>query len=197
MAELISAMAAGWNAKMIVETWSEGGVIETSLGLSIARKHTNGRHVCIVPNELSKLEYSKKMGEQGTSTEIIVGEAEEVMKDFIEEIDFMVVDCEGIKDLMKVLKVAKLSVKGAVLICKNVNFRSGDFKWENIVVEEGGLRSRRVVRSVFLPVGKGLDIAHVSAVGGNLGKDGHGRGGSKRWIKHIDQRSGEVHVIRR
>ncbi|GAU51096.1 hypothetical protein TSUD_185260 [Trifolium subterraneum] len=191
--ELISAMAAGWKAKLILETWSEGGVIETSIGLSIARKHTSGRHVCIVSNEKSKLEYIQKMGELVTSTEIIVGEAEEIMKDFIEEIDFMVVDCKGIRDFSRVLKVGKLSVNGAVLVCKNASYRNGNFKWENVVVEE---ESRRVVRSVYLPVGMGVDIAHVSAVGGNLGKDGIGRR-NKRWIKHVDQRSGEMHVIRR
>ncbi|CAL5198062.1 unnamed protein product [Lathyrus oleraceus] len=196
VAELISAMAAGWNAKVIVETWSEGGVIETSIGLAIARKHTSGRHVCIVPNERSRLEYSDRIGETGASTEIMVGEPDEVMERFVEEIDFMVVDCKGDKDFSRVLKVAKLSVKGAVLVCKNANLRNGNFKWENVVVEEGGLPSRRVVRSVFLPVGKGLDMAHVSAVGGNLGKDGRGRSG-KRWIRHVDQRSGEMHVIRR
>jgi hypothetical protein len=200
--ELISAMAAGWKAKLIVETWSSsssssegGGVIETSIGLSIARKHTSGRHVCIVPNEKSKLEYTEKMGESVTSTEIIVGEAEEIVKDFTEKIDFMVVDCKGIGDFSRVLKVAKLSVNGAVLVCKNASLRSGNFKWENVVVEEQ--ESRRVVRSVFLPVGKGLDIAHVSAVGGNLGKDGRRRSNKRRWIKHVDQRSGEMHVIRR
>jgi hypothetical protein len=197
--ELISAMAAGWKAKLIVETWSSssegGGVIETSIALSIARKHTSGRHVCIVPNEKSKLEYTEKMGESVTSTEIIVGEAEEIVKGLIEKIDFLVVDCKGIRDFSRVLKVAKLSVNGAVLVCKNASLRSGNFKWENVVVEEQ--ESRRVVRSVFLPVGKGLDIAHVSAVGGNLGKDGRRRSSNKRWIKHVDQRSGEMHVIRR
>jgi hypothetical protein len=151
--------------------------------------------VCIVPNEKSKLEYTEKMGESVTSTEIIVGEAEEIVKGLIEKIDFLVVDCKGIRDFSRVLKVAKLSVNGAVLVCKNASLRSGNFKWENVVVEEQ--ESRRVVRSVFLPVGKGLDIAHVSAVGGNLGKDGRRRSNKRRWIKHVDQRSGEMHVIRR
>ncbi|KAJ1419149.1 hypothetical protein SESBI_15420 [Sesbania bispinosa] len=188
VAELVSAMAAGWNAQFIVETWSQGGVIATSIGLSIARGHTGGRHVCIVPDERSRLEYGERMGEAGKSTEIMVGEAEEVMEG-LEGIDFMVVDCRR-KEFSRVLRMAKLSSKGAVLLCKNANSRNvPGFKWRS-VLDEG---SRRLVRSVFLPVGKGLDIAHVSAIGGNLA--GHGR--AKRWIKHVDQQSGEVHVIRR
>lgn len=192
VAELVSAMAAGWSTQLIVETWSEGGAIAASIGLAIARGHTGGRHVCIVPDERSRLEYGERMGETGLSTEVVVGEVEEVMAE-LEGIDFMVVDCRGREEFSKVLRVARLSDKGAVLLCKNANSRSAapGFKWRNVL--EGG--SRRLVRSVFLPVGKGLDIAHVSSAIKAAGSYG-GRGG-KRWIKHVDQQSGEVHVIRR
>ncbi|KAK7330684.1 hypothetical protein VNO77_24882 [Canavalia gladiata] len=195
VAELVSAMAAGWNAQLIVETWSsEGGVMATSMGLGIARGHTGGRHVCIVPDERSRLEYAESMEEAGMSPEIVVGEAEEVMEGLV-GIDFMVVDSRR-KNFSRVLRVAKLSSKGAVLICKNANLRNVclGFKWRSVVELHEG--SRRVVRSVFLPVGKGLDIAHVSAIGGNSVSSLKGAR-SKRWIKHVDQQSGEVHVIRR
>ena len=189
MAELISAMAAGWNAKLIVETWSHGGVMPTSIGLEIASRHTDGRHVCIVPDERSRSEYVQNMSIAGMSTEVVVGEAEEVMKG-ISGIDFLVVDSRR-RDFSRVLRLAKLSNKGAVLVCKNANSRANSgFKWRCVLDD----RSRRIVRSVFLPVGKGLDIAHVSALGGNLGTNVKG---GKRWIKHVDQLSGEVHVIRR
>ncbi|KAJ6415331.1 hypothetical protein OIU84_004175 [Salix udensis] len=72
VAELISAMAAGWNAKLIVETWLQGGILAASIGLAIASRHTGGRHVCIVPDELSRSEYEEAMGEAGMSPEIIV-----------------------------------------------------------------------------------------------------------------------------
>lgn len=191
MAELVSAMAAGWNAQLIVETWSEGGVMATSVGLAVARTHTGGRHVCVVPDERSRSEYAERMGEAGMSAEIVVGEAEEVMEGLGGGIDFMVVDSTR-GNFSRVLRLAKLSNKGAVLICKNVNSAtniasSSGFRWRSVLEEGSG--SRRVVRSVFLPVGKGLDIAHVSAIGGGSA--------AKRWFKHVDQQSGEVHVIRR
>lgn len=193
MAELVSAMAAGWNAQLIVETWSQGGAIPTSVGLAIARAHTGGRHVCIVPDEGSRSEYAERMAEAGVSSpEIVVGEAEEAM-DNLAGVDFLVVDGRR-KDFSRVLRVAKLSSKGGVLVCKNAESRTASrFRWKS-VVDEGS--SRCVVRSVFLPVGKGLDIAHVSAVRANSGSAIKGCGG-KRWIKHFDQRSGELHVIRR
>ncbi|XP_065858903.1 uncharacterized protein [Euphorbia lathyris] len=187
VAELISAMAAGWNAQHIVETWSQGGVIATSIGLAIASRHTGGRHVCIVPDEQSKSEYTYAMTEAGMSPEIIVGEAEEVM-DRVVDIDFLVVDSRR-KDFAKVLRLAKLGNRGAVMVCKNANARASSFRWRSVVEEE----SRRLVRSVFLPVGKGLDVAHVGSSGGNS----RARKGEKKWITHIDSQSGEEHVIRK
>ncbi|KAF7810167.1 S-adenosyl-L-methionine-dependent methyltransferase [Senna tora] len=216
VAEFVSAMAAGWKAQLIVETWSRGGAITTSIGLAVARAHAGGRHVCIVPDEESRSEYERMVSSTSAAaaTEIVVGEAEEAMED-LAGVDFLVVDCRR-KDFWRVLRVAKLSGKGGVLVCKNADSRTASrFRWRSVVEdqeEEGSspspspssssslsssLSSRRVVRSVFLPVGKGLEIAHVSAAGGNsVAAAGKGRSG-KRWIKHFDQRSGELHVIRR
>ncbi|KAF3448414.1 hypothetical protein FNV43_RR09127 [Rhamnella rubrinervis] len=190
VAELVSAMAAGWNAKFIVETWSQGGPTATSVGLAVASCHTGARHVCIVPDERSRSEYVRAMNEADMSPEVIVGEPEEVM-DRITDIDFLVVDSKR-KDFARVLRLAKLSCKGAVLVCKNASWKGASgFRWRSVT--DGG--SRRLVRSVFLPVGKGLDMAHVGSNGGasSSGK-GEGRG---RWVKHVDQRSGEEHVIRK
>ena len=191
---MVSAMAAGWDAQLIVETWSQGGVIPTSVGLAIARRHTGGRHVCIVPDERSRSEYAASVGKAGMSPEIVVGEPEEVMGGLV-GIDFLVVDSRR-KDFPRVLRLAKLSTKGAVLLCKNAKTGSS-FKWRSVL----GQGSSRVVRAVFLPVGKGLDMAHVSAAsttttGVNSVNSGVKAGG-KRWIKHVDQRSGDVHYIRR
>ncbi|KAJ9173462.1 hypothetical protein P3X46_016591 [Hevea brasiliensis] len=185
VAELVSAMAAGWNSKLIVETWSQGGVIATSIGLAIASRYTVGRHVCIVPDVQSRSKYAEAMGKAGMSPEILVGEPEEVMESLV-GIDFLVVDSRP-KEFARVLRLAKLSNRGAVLLCKNASLRASTFRWRGVL--EGG--SRRLVRSVFLPVGKGLDIAHVATSGGNSGLN------KKRWIKHIDAQSGEEHVIRK
>ncbi|XVE57747.1 hypothetical protein DITRI_Ditri04bG0114600 [Diplodiscus trichospermus] len=188
VAELVSATAAGWNSRFIVETWSQGGATATSIGLAVASSHTNGRHVCIVPDERSRLEYVQALQEAGMSPEVIVGEAEEVMNG-LNGIDFMVVDSQR-KDFSRVLRLAKLGNRGAVLVCKNANSKTASgFRWRS-VIDDG---SRRLVRSVFLPVGKGLDIAHVATSGGNSASSK----GKSRWIKHVDRRSGEEYVIRK
>ncbi|CAK9144275.1 unnamed protein product [Ilex paraguariensis] len=187
VAELISAMAAGWNAKLIVETWSQGGVMATSIGLAIASRHSGGRHVCIVSDEQSRSEYVEAIGKSGISPEVIVGQPEEAMSSLI-GIDFLVVDCRR-NDFARILRVARLGHRGAVLVCKNANSRTAsDFRWRSVLDGKS-----RVVRSVFLPVGKGLDIANVAASGASS-KSGKGE---SRWIKHIDRRSGEEYVIRK
>ncbi|PSS11492.1 Cell wall protein [Actinidia chinensis var. chinensis] len=188
VAELISAMAAGWDAILIVETWSRGGVIATSIGLAVASRHTGGRHVCIVPDEDSRSAYVEAMEKAGMSPEVVLGEPEEVMVGLM-GIDFLVVDCRR-NDFARILRVAELGHRGAVLVCKNVSSRvASDFRWRSIV--EG--RSRRLVRSVFLPVGMGLDIAHVATSGASSDS---GKGKS-RWFKHVDRQSGEEYVIRK
>ncbi|KAK6935249.1 Protein of unknown function DUF1442 [Dillenia turbinata] len=187
VAELVSAMAAGWNAKLIVETWSENGVITTSIGLAVASKHTSGRHVCIVPDEKSRTNYLELMSKSGFSPEVLTGEPEEVMAG-LSGIDFMVVDSRKM-DFARFLRLAKLSSKGAVLICKNASTKTASsFRWRG-VLDAGS----RLVRSVFLPVGKGLDMAHVATNGGSASTSGK----QSRWIKHVDRQSGEVHVIRK
>ncbi|XP_058086432.1 uncharacterized protein LOC131233658 [Magnolia sinica] len=184
VAELVSAMAAGFKAQLIVEAWTRGGDLSTSIALSIASRHTKGRHVCVVPDERSRLEYRDATRLAGVSPDFIVGEAEEVMCG-LPGVDFVVVDCRR-KDFAKVLRFAKMSVRGGVLVCKNAHPRSvPGFRWRGILGS-----GTRVVRSAFLPFGKGMEIAQVaSGVSGS--------GNKSRWIKHIDQHTGEEHVFRR
>uniref|UniRef100_A0A7C8ZZ52 Uncharacterized protein n=1 Tax=Opuntia streptacantha TaxID=393608 RepID=A0A7C8ZZ52_OPUST len=184
VAELISAMAAGWNAKLIVEAWAQGGGATTSVGLAIAGGHTSGRYVCIAPDEHSRSEYASAMATAGASPEILVGEPEEVMAE-LDGIDFLVVDGRR-QDFARFLRAAKLSHRGAVLVCKNAAAEA--CRWRGVA--EGG--KYRVVRTAFLPVGQGLDIAHVAASGAS----GSSKPTKWKWVKHIDQRSGEEHVIR-
>ncbi|KAL3499485.1 hypothetical protein ACH5RR_038578 [Cinchona calisaya] len=190
VAEMISAMAAGWNARLIVETWTKGGVMATSIGLAIASHHTGGKHVCIVADEASRMEYIEAMEKAGKSPpQVIVGEPEEAAEGLEGGIDFMVVDCRQ-SEFARIFKVAKLGERGAVLICKNAFSKlASDFRWNSVLDAKS-----RIVRSVFLPVGNGLDIAHVGAKSENSSGT---RKGAGRWIKHINRETGEEFVIRK
>uniref|UniRef100_J3LCI9 Uncharacterized protein n=1 Tax=Oryza brachyantha TaxID=4533 RepID=J3LCI9_ORYBR len=55
----------------------------------------------------------------------------------------------------------------------------------------------RVVRSVYLPVGKGVEVLHVGVGKGPSMQNRRGSGGTSRWIRHVDHDTGEEHVFRR
>ncbi|XP_071739714.1 uncharacterized protein [Rutidosis leptorrhynchoides] len=189
-AEMISAMAGGWNPRFIVEAWSSGIEITTSIALSIAARHIGARYVCTVQNERSRSEYTNAFKDHDHDIqvpELVVGEAKEVMKRF-KGVEFMVVDGRR-KDLYEMFGAAKYSVRGAVLMCKNGMQRYMDgFRWELAVSEK-----EHVVRSVIIPVGQGLNIAYVKERRESekaLVKD------HSRWITRIDKKTGEEHVFR-
>ncbi|GAA0169329.1 hypothetical protein LIER_23845 [Lithospermum erythrorhizon] len=197
VAEMLSAMAGGWNAKLIVEAWYNGGEIATSVGLAVSATHSGGRHVCIVPDKRTSLTYINSMQNLDVQIpEIIIGEVEDVIGQ-LNGIDFLVVDSRR-KDFLKVLRLAKLSHLGAVLVLKNACNKGNDvsrFRWSEVVG-----KSRRVVRSVILPVGNGLEIAYVGSIWGGNRNNNNAEGSrkitSRRWIRRFDLQSGEEHVFR-
>ncbi|VVA91085.1 unnamed protein product [Arabis nemorensis] len=189
-AELIAAMAAGWNAKMIVETWSDGDAIASSIGLNVASQHANAKHICIVQNSRSESAYLQAIQESSSSplnlpeTIIAEEEPENAMKT-LQGIDFLVVDWRNKEFAASALKNAAFGSRGAVVVCRNGYSRgSSGFSWRR------ALRDRKVVRTVTLPVTGGIEIAHVAAR-----NSGRSEKSKRRWITHIDQRSGEEHVF--
>ncbi|KAK1303478.1 hypothetical protein QJS10_CPB11g00458 [Acorus calamus] len=204
VAELVSAMAGGWGAQMILEAWSRGDKVDTSLGLSIAARHTRGRHVCVVPDEESRSEYLFAMSVVGAAEVevVVVGEEEEGVMEGVPE-----GWTSWWREFKRVVRSARLGHRGAVLVCKNAaglrevggsGGGGGGYQWLwcRGLLGEGA----RVVRSVFLPIGTGLEIVHVAGSGpsGGGGCGGSEAGlGRSRWIRHIDGITGEEHVFRR
>ncbi|CAF2108519.1 hypothetical protein HID58_081077 [Brassica napus] len=187
-AELISAMAAGWNAKLIVETWSYGDAIASSVGLNVASRHANAKHICIVQNTLSESAYLQAIQEHSSPLNlpetIIAEEPQSAMKE-IQGIDFLVVDWRNKEFAAAALRNAAFGSSGAVVVCRNGYSRNASgFSWTR------GLRDRTVVRKVTLPVTGGIEIAYVAAR--NSGKT---ESKKRRWITHVDQSSGEEHVF--
>ncbi|ESQ29101.1 hypothetical protein EUTSA_v10023680mg [Eutrema salsugineum] len=194
-AELVAAMAAGWNATLIVETWSEGETIAISVGLNVARQHTNARHICIVPNARSENAYLQAMRQQSCSNlpeTIVMNEEQEATENTMQKlqgIDFLVIDWDQKEFAANVLRNAAFGSRGAVVVCRSGYRRSTScFSWTK------AFSDRKVVRTVTLPVSGGLEIAHVAAARSSGKSDNNSK---RKWIKHIDQRSGEEHVIRK
>ncbi|WOL10813.1 hypothetical protein Cni_G19574 [Canna indica] len=51
VAEMVSALAGGWKAQLVVEACASGAGAATSIALQAAIQHAQGRHVCVVPDE--------------------------------------------------------------------------------------------------------------------------------------------------
>lgn len=188
VAEMVSAMAGGWKAQLIVEAWTSGDGAATSLGLQAAARQTGGRHVCVFPGEQAEMEYKEMMRRAGldsvvAATSVMVGETEELMR-ALEGVDFVVVDWRR-RDAAKVLGAARAGPGGMVVVCRSGGRGRGSAA---AVVEAAGMR---VVRSALLPIEWGVEVLHVG-----VGKGPSLDSSRGRWIRHVDQ-DGEEHLFRR
>ncbi|OIT36789.1 PREDICTED: uncharacterized protein LOC109241631 [Nicotiana attenuata] len=199
-AEFLAAMAGGYNAKLIVETWKKDANgeanITTSIGLAIAANHTHGRHVCVVRDEASRVEYvsaMQKLSRDVSLPEVMVGEVEKIIRSKLSRVDFLVVD-GWTKDFTRAFNSVKLNQHGAILVCKNEskgnNISSTKFSWKGVLDAKVCV----IIRAVTVPVGNGLEIAYIASNDGNLK---YSTKNPNRWISHVDRGSGEEHVFRR
>ncbi|KAM3322947.1 hypothetical protein P3S67_004098 [Capsicum chacoense] len=205
IAEFLSAMAAGYNSTLIVEAWTKHenlhdvSNITTSIGLAIAAKHTHGRHVCMVEDEASRVKYVSAMQKLSSADvslplpEVVVGvlQVEEITRKLNRQIDFLVVGGGGrSRDFVKALITSvKLNQHGAILAFKRNSCTT--LSWKEVILD---ITKLSVVRSITLPFGSyGLEIAYIASNNIRNTKFKY----PKRWIRHVDQESGEEHLIRR
>lgn len=172
LAELLAAMAGGWNSQCIVEILpvDKPSTSTATVALSAAAVRTGGRHIRTF-------------------------QSEEVT---IEGMDFAVVDFER-RDAGKVLREARVGPRGAVLVSKNGRRCGGDLTSNSAGEWWGGvlMQGIRVVRSAYLPIGNGgVEIVHVG-VGEGKSLPDRKKKIQSRWIKHVDRVTGVEHVFRR
>jgi len=201
LAELVAAMAGGWNAQLIVDapdttppsTSSSRRPPATSLSLAAAARRTGGRYarVDVSPEE------SDHSGSSSSATEAAMAR--------LEAVDLLVLDARR-RDAAAVLRAARPGPRGMVVV------RHGD-------TTGGGVRRRaaasasatapwgmmaagtRVVRAAYLPIGAGgVEVLHVGVGKGPslpTAQQQSRRSGRGRWIRHVNHRTGEEHVFRR
>ncbi|GJN20985.1 hypothetical protein PR202_gb08430 [Eleusine coracana subsp. coracana] len=110
VAELVSAMAGGWNAQLIVEAPDvrRSGPAATSLALAAAARRTGGRYACVLPDAVSAAAYGG-----ATLFQPVVGDADEAMAR-LEGVDLLVVDARR-RDAAAVLRAARPGPRGMVV----------------------------------------------------------------------------------
>lgn len=193
LAELVSAMAGGWNARLVVEapdvsvSSSSGRPAATSLALAAAARRTGGRYSCVLPDEGSAAAYAACCSEAAST--VVVGEVDEAMADLV-GVDLLVVDARR-QDAAAVLRAARPGTRGMVVV------RHGGGRWRGTTVLAASMAAgTRVVRSVYLPIGSGVEVLHVG-VGKGPSQQSRGSRSASRWIRHFDHDTGEEHVFRR
>jgi hypothetical protein len=191
--ELVSAMAGGWNAQLIVEApdvaseasssvASTRRPAATTLALAAAARRTGGRYACVLPD--AGLAAAHVLHPPAA---VVVGDADEAMAR-LEGVDLLVVDARR-RDAAAVLQAARPGPRGMVVVRHGATALAASMG-----------AGTRVVRSVYLPIGKGVEVLHVGVGKGpslHSGRSGPSGRAAGRWIRHVNHNTGEEHVFRR
>ncbi|RLN10009.1 uncharacterized protein C2845_PM11G03530 [Panicum miliaceum] len=215
VAELVAAMAGGWNAQLVVEapdvlaqsSSSSSLPPATSLALAAAARRTGGRYACVLPEGDSASASASAVyagffgpqkdadaGAETTSpwpTVVVASDADEAMAR-LEGVDMLVIDARR-QDEAAVLRAARPGARGMVVVRHGDGRRRGATALAAAYMAAG----TRLVRSVYLPIGKGVEVLHVGVGKGPSLHSRGGRRGTGRWIRHVNHDTGEEHVFRR
>ncbi|KAL8133695.1 hypothetical protein AgCh_008943 [Apium graveolens] len=161
--ELISALAAGNKAKLIVEITTTG-ISSLTIALAVAANQTGGRVICIVPrrentekiieNQLKN--YDNIIVDIKKVMRFVIGDPCEVIKQY-KKIDFAVIDGK-FEDHTRVFKCIEMNLKGSVVV---VNSKLCKRTFGEVV--KG---NRSVLASVVtLPIGEGMELTRIGSSG--------------------------------
>ncbi|XP_057522738.1 uncharacterized protein LOC130802717 [Amaranthus tricolor] len=180
VAEFISALAGGNNAKLMVEVC--GSIAgPTTLGLIAAAHQTGGRVVCILPGpkevHLSKSELSSYINQ----VEFVTGDPLTLLSNRFKGANFVTVDC---------------NINGHDVIFKTAE-KDGIHNAGGAIVVGYNAQNKVSLGGHFLPIGEGLQISKVPKYKGFKECYAYGINGKRsKWIVKVDKCTGEEHVFR-
>ncbi|KAL5995484.1 hypothetical protein ACLOJK_025546 [Asimina triloba] len=154
--EYISALAAGNEARLMVEIPSKG-ISPLTIALAVAAKYTGGRLICILHKQEALGETRPQSAihdhEIEDVIEFVVGDPCEVMKQY-KKMDFVMVDGR-VEDCLKLLRSIDLNPCGSVVVVSNLFHTKTRPSYAQVV------RGRAGIESVTLPVGEGMEVTKV------------------------------------
>lgn len=169
MAEFISALAGGNNAKLMVEIC--GSIAgPTTLGLVAAAKQTSGRVVCILPGPKELQASKSQLSRYLNHVEFVIGDPLTLLTNRYNSADFVTVDC-NINGHEAIFKTGQ---KGGALVV--------GYNAQHLVPSYNELGGH------FLPIGEGLLVSKVPKH--------HDIRKKSKWIVKVDKCTGEEHVFR-
>lgn len=196
-AELVAAMAGGWNAQLIVDAPADSAPPPspsapspnnsppaTSLALAAAARHTGGRYARLDAHP----------DEPAAAAKAAMAR--------LEGVDLLVLDAAA------VLRAARPGPRGMVVVLRHADNTAASASASASAAPLGMMAAgTRLVRAAYLPIGAGgLEVLHVGVGEGpslpttTTQQHGHSRrrhGPGGRWIRHVNHRTGEEHVFRR
>nr|GME02496.1 putative S-adenosyl-L-methionine-dependent methyltransferase [Ipomoea batatas] len=165
--ELISALAAGNRAKLMVEVTS-GGPTPFTVALAVAAKQTGGRVVCIRPPSSAPRRHAEELipdeGLRG-AIEFVEGNPGEVIKKF-KRVEFLVVDtvaAVGDGGEMEFWENVEVNPSGCVVVATNLLHEAGNRVWFGEMLKKGKMGG--VVKCVTLPIGNGVELTKIRVLG--------------------------------
>ncbi|KAF8049465.1 hypothetical protein N665_2206s0006 [Sinapis alba] len=200
VAEFISALAAGNNARKIAVACAGAANADILVALIAAANETRGQVVCVLRG-IEELIISKKMLEPSEIHQIrfVVGESSDniLISDHFGEADFVLVDCnlENHQDIVrKIVNHHDENARtGGVAVVVGYNaFSRGSWRFSD------GRKTQ------FLPIGGGLLVTRVNDNGNynqkmmmmNKNNHHHDRVRKSHWVVKVDKCTGEEHVFR-
>lgn len=171
--EFIAALAAGIEAKLMVEVSSCAG--PSTIALAVAARQTGGRLICILSNSQALLDAMVAMKELGLSrnVEFIIGDAEDILPQYA-DIDFALIDCRK-EQYVELFEVLQFNSRRAVVVADNLFDRKATAAYGKII------KNRPGASSITLPIGKGIEITKLS----RAEDDTNGRGKQGRLTKRV------------
>ncbi|CAA7035086.1 unnamed protein product [Microthlaspi erraticum] len=201
VAEFISALAAGNNAKKIAVACAGAANADILVALIAAANQTRGRVVCVLRG-IEELIISKKMLEPSEIHQIqfVVGESNDnaLINDHFGEADFVLVDCNLDNHQEIVTKIVNHHEENARNVCGSgvavvVGYNA---------FSRGSWRFSDGRKTQFLPIGEGLLVTRVNDNGNYnqkmmmmMNKNNH-HAKKSHWVVRVDKCTGEEHVFR-
>ncbi|KAL0718331.1 hypothetical protein Bca4012_067653 [Brassica carinata] len=205
VAEFISALAAGNNARKIAVACAGAANADILVALIAAAHQTRGQVVCVLRG-IEELIISKKVLEPSEIHQVhfVVGESSDIIliNDHFGEADFVLVDCnlENHQDIVR-----------KIVNHHEENARTGGGSGAAVVVgynafSRGSWRFSDGRKTQFLPIGGGLLVTRVNDNGNynqkmmvnknNHHSHPHDRVRKSHWVVKVDKCTGEEHVFR-
>ncbi|KAK3040104.1 hypothetical protein RJ639_027830 [Escallonia herrerae] len=176
VAEFVSALAAGNNARLMVVACAGKAEAYTMQALVAAAHQTGGRVVCILRGYIELRLSIEALGRDASGCiEFVVGEAQPLLLNDYKDADFVLIDC-NIRNIHQRIFQAGRRQNDAIVLGYNA-FSKGS--WRSFASN-----------AHLLPIGEGLSVSRIRANAKNLGSR------KSHWVVKVDKFTGEEHVFR-